>query len=290
MILVCSDFSTHADSALLAAGKFAQQTGEKIHLVHVAQISFYMDIWGVEAWFTEDIKNEFLSLLNNLLGEQAANLSVKVTTEVVFDSDVGHGIKTILNKTNASMIFCGHKGIHGVQKFLMGSSTRKLISSCAVPVMVVKHEKFTKMSVLVDGSEFMPSMIEMGQHLSEIYQTSLTVVSLVPSIPDVYSMLSGEYSTMVINAIKDNLNKRTEELSEKIKSLVNSNSVDIIVKPTHERDIGFHLKEVLDDMGTDVAIVRRHSKNFIDHFFMGSVSQRVVEIFNGNILVLPSGL
>lgn len=289
MILVCSDFSSHSDSALLAANKFAQQTGESIHLVHIAKISFYMDIWGVEAWFTDDIRNEFLSLLNNLLEEQAVNLSVKATTEVVFDSDVVHGVNSVLKKTNACMVFCGHKGLHGMDKFLLGSTTRKLISSCEVPVMVVKNDKITKMSVLVDGSESMPAMIETGKHFSEIFQTSLTIISLVPSFSDVYSVLSGEYSTIVINTIKESLNKRATELNQQIQKLVNSPSTEIIVKLTHEKDIGYHLKEQLEDIGSDIAIVRRHSKNFLNHFFLGSVSQRVVESYEGNVLVLPSG-
>ena len=60
----------------------------------------------------------------------------------------------------------------------------------------------------------------------------------------------------------------------------------MIVSMSCERDLSFHLKEIIEDHDVDLAVLRKRSSSKLEQLILGSVSLRILELFKGNVLVL----
>lgn len=286
-VLVCSDLSTYSDDALKAAGVYAEKMGGEIHVLNVAQTAGFMDAWGLETWVSENQRNEFLAKLNELLKEQAQRCGIKVSTKVTHDSSVSRSVLNHIDELKPDILFIGHKGLTGMDKVFFGSVARKLVTMAPIPVMVIKNNtEMKKISALVDGSDSTSDIIGTAMKLSAQYKSALSVVSLVPSFPGIYSSISGEYSSSLIHALKEKLAETASEITTNVKAMLNGYPAETIIKVSHEKDVGYHLKEILEDHDVNLAIVKKYSNSRLDQFLLGSVSLRILELYQGNILVL----
>lgn len=286
-ILVCSDLSNFSDRALKLAGLHAEKSGSEIQLLHVAQTSYYMDSWALEPWINEGQRGEYLANLEELLRVQAKRCGVKVKTYVNHDPNVAQAILKFAKEHAPHMIFIGDKGMGAVEKIFLGSVVRKVVSLSTIPVMVVKEDvPIRKIAALVDGSEDSKEILEIAIELSTNFGSPLSVISLVPVYPGVYSDISAEYSSSLIHVLKEKLTESVEEVSQRIKAILKDRPAEITVKLSYERDLSFHLKEILEDSEVNLAVMRKRSSSRLEQFLLGSVSMRILELYKGNILVL----
>jgi hypothetical protein len=58
---------------------------------------------------------------------------------------------------------------------------------------------------------------------------------------------------------------------------------------TDELQVAYHLVNILQEDQVDVAIMQRHQKKIMDRMMIGSETKRMIELFTGNLLVLPPG-
>ncbi|TAG40368.1 MAG: universal stress protein, partial [Cytophagia bacterium] len=61
---------------------------------------------------------------------------------------------------------------------------------------------------------------------------------------------------------------------------------NIIVKESDSIDLSYQLVEILNQEGIQLAVLKKHHKSWLEKFILGSVSSRVIETYNGNILVV----
>lgn len=286
-VLVCSDLSSYSDAALKAAGDYAKVMGGEIHVLNVAQTGGFLDAWGLETWVSENQRIEYLVKLNELLKEQAKRCGLQVKTKVTHDSSVTRSVLNHIEEIRPDILFVGHKGLTGMDKVLFGSVARKLVTLAPIPVMVIKKDiEMKNMGALVDGSDTSSEIISAAMKLSEGYKAGLSVISLVPSFPGIYSSISGEYSSSLIHALKEKLAEAATEMTTNVKAILNGYPAETIIKVSHEKDVGYHLKEILEDHDVNLAIVKKYSSSRLDQFLLGSISLRILELYQGNILVL----
>jgi len=61
----------------------------------------------------------------------------------------------------------------------------------------------------------------------------------------------------------------------------------IRVEMTVEKHLAYHLVKILDEDKVDLVVMKRHQKGILDKILIGSETRRMLEIYSGNILVLP---
>ncbi len=286
-ILVCSDFSSHSAKALKAARDFSLQTHAEVLVLHVVHTAYYMDAWGLESWISEDMRNEFQVKLDDMLKEQIKDIGLIAQTKVTHSSSITNSVLNTIDEYKPDIVFVGHQGKTNMEKVFIGSVARKIATMSPVPVMVIKNENpLKKVAALVDGAEESSRVIETTVDLSEKLHAEMFVVSLVPSVTGIYSTIAGNYTDTLIRALKEKIKESIPEITDRIKMKLGGHKAEVVISMSCERDLSFHLKEIIEDHDVDLAVLRKRSSSKLEQLILGSVSLRILELFKGNVLIL----
>ena len=142
-LLVPTDFSENALKALNIAKEIARGSNAVLHIMHVVEPVVYPADWSfAQSGFTE-IENELEANTAKQLDEIAQQLSAEgftVKTKIV----KGRASDEICNyaKNNGiSIIAIGTHGRSGLEHFLFGSTTERVLRKAPCPVLSVRLDE-----------------------------------------------------------------------------------------------------------------------------------------------------
>jgi len=142
-ILVPTDFSEQAESALKVAAQIAKKNDAKIYLLHILELPMHLnDLMssgttgpGPEAlFFMKQTHKKFEEVM-----EQDYLEGIEVIETVSFE-DVMHGIITSSTKNDTDIIVMGSHGSTGFEELFIGSNAEKIVRTSKKPVLVIKKE------------------------------------------------------------------------------------------------------------------------------------------------------
>jgi nucleotide-binding universal stress UspA family protein len=133
-ILVPVDFTDHSRRAFEVAQSLVSKDGS-IVLVHVVASPIHPSFYagGVTRLFQLDpeLPKRIEESLLELLGDQAGEI-------VATEGDVQAEIMRVAEERQAQLIVIGTRGLSGIDHFLMGSVTEKVVRHSRIPVLTVK--------------------------------------------------------------------------------------------------------------------------------------------------------
>ena len=140
-ILIATDGSESARKAADSAIELARLSGAKIYAVYVIDRSIYSSV-------PEDLEwEEAMYAQFRELGEEAVSYVEKTARDAGLQVEPtlleGHPAEEILNfaeKNGVDLIIVGSLGKSGVERFLIGSVSEKVVRSAKVPVLVVREK------------------------------------------------------------------------------------------------------------------------------------------------------
>ena len=143
-ILVPTDFSTFADSALKQAIDIAKQNKAKIYLLHVIDdgfqqcaVDYCLDEGDVQKIYKDSIKNA-----KDKLKQEAKKITDKHSgIEIVYDTIRGVPYEEILKeqeKKGIDLIVIASHGKTGILKNLLGGVVDKVIKKAKCQVLLVR--------------------------------------------------------------------------------------------------------------------------------------------------------
>nr|WP_130286164.1 universal stress protein [Aquimarina brevivitae] len=142
-ILVPTDFSEQAQSALNVAAQIARKNNAKIYLLHILELPLHLtDLMASSnpapapeaIFFMKHAHNKF----EEMLAEE--NLKGLEIEETVSFEGVMEGIIESSEKNNADIIIMGSHGSSGFEELFIGSNAEKIVRTSKVPVLVVKED------------------------------------------------------------------------------------------------------------------------------------------------------
>ena len=133
-ILVGIDGSERSYKAASYAAELAGKYGAKVTLMYVASSSTYTDRFSAKPTYVpkEDIlAGEIFDPAKKMLDDKG------VTFEIAME--LGNPAQLLLDrsKQDFDLVVVGAKGVSGIQGFLMGSVSSRVVQHSQVPVMVV---------------------------------------------------------------------------------------------------------------------------------------------------------
>lgn len=140
-ILVPSDFSPQAMSAIKMASEIIGQSGGELHIIHVVEVPVMHDSMLMPTLsFEEATMNE---LRANALAQfekiRAAYHTQAVVTEVLYGSPAAAVIEYI--RTNGiELVVMGTQGASGLKELLIGSNAEKVVRGATCPVVTVRKD------------------------------------------------------------------------------------------------------------------------------------------------------
>lgn len=290
-ILVCTDFSPQSAEAVKAAENLRKTTHGTLHVLHVSEHTVMWD-WLPSEGFPHAYDQKFeVDLLNNLrkkLEQQIFACEAKAEGHV----SMGLPYSVILEEATdrkIDIIIMGHKGRSG-GLFQLGSVAEKVVASSHIPVLVVKdfrhHEK---LGVLVDPQGPFQDILTWSEELAYLFSAKLAVISL---FPDIAARFIGVgkigFSNELLTLTSEEREQVTSHLKEAIKNqLTRYSDPSIRVEVSAEKKLAFHLLSILENEKIDTIVMKRHQAGFFEKILIGSETRRMLEMFDGNIFILP---
>lgn len=293
-ILVCTDFSSYSDIALRMAEQFRRRCEGTLHVLHVCDFPVH---WGplteepLQEGYPEKLESDIVSLAEKTLSKQIANNDVRGVAHVALGIPYER-IHSFIMEKNISLLVLGHKG-KGNTPFYLGGFATKMVASSSIPVLLAKTKpSFTRVAGLVDPSGPMKEVIAVTEELSDVMACPMEIVSLFADIAGRYVgsgrigastkllSLSAEERQLVIKTIKDCIRE----------DLRPGSKADLKVEVTVEKKLAYHLNSILTADHTDLIVMQRHLAGFLEKLIIGSETRRMMEIFDGNIFILPPNI
>ncbi len=142
-ILVPTDFSKQAESALKVAAQIAKKNNAQIYLLHILELPMHLaDLMssGMSApapeaiFFMKQAHKKFEEVMKK---DYLKDIDV---IETVSFEDVMHGIINSSTKNNADIIVMGSHGASGFEELFIGSNSEKIVRTSKKPVLVIKED------------------------------------------------------------------------------------------------------------------------------------------------------
>jgi nucleotide-binding universal stress UspA family protein len=152
-ILVPLDGSENSERALPHAQELAQASGATLHLIQVVSRSEELNMargggYGfLAAEYSQDLAREFIAARINRAGEYLKEAAMRLETggiqaeTVVREGATAENIVQYAQEKGIDLIIMGTRGQGGIQRFLLGSTTDRVLRTGHLPVLVVPPEE-----------------------------------------------------------------------------------------------------------------------------------------------------
>lgn len=152
-ILVPTDFSETADTALYYAKELALQFGAELHLLHVCEDPMLLSGWPLfEPGSPPEVGKEAAALrerLTNLIPPERRK-QLKAEVHVILGESSGVAISRYAKDGEFELIVMGTHGRGAISHALMGSVAEKVVRSAPCPVLTIRRRTSPHTEVAVD--------------------------------------------------------------------------------------------------------------------------------------------
>ncbi|MBD1395803.1 universal stress protein [Pontibacter sp. JH31] len=273
-ILVPTDFSDQARNAFEVAVAIAQKTGAAIKLLHVVEMpsSYSFSATGDLVGGNGMEQVYMMKLLENTryrmaeLERTIAHQGVEVVQEVDTDNVI-RKIKRVISDDKVDLVVMGSKGSSGMDEFLIGSNTEKVVRTAACPVLTVKgrmpHFNIRNIVLASDFKREIGSAVEKFKYFQHVFGAKLHLV---------YINTPGAFEST------NTLRLRMQTAAERYGL---QNFTINVYNDTIEEDGILHFAE---EMKADLVMMATHGRTGLSHLLSGSIAEDLVN--HSNIPVL----
>jgi nucleotide-binding universal stress UspA family protein len=299
-ILVPLDGSTRAESALPVAARIARVYGGSITLLRVVET--IADHGAYLQPVIEDEKAEATSYLESVA--QSSELAgIETNSAILVGGTVAPNILVAVQTSQADLVvMCSH-GYTGVKRWALGSIAGKLARHAPVPVFILREgetlstltpQKPVRALVALDGSAFSEAVFEpiaylvagLAYSLPQAGELHLLRVIDLPFTSGklrsqaIIDTQTREQAKQEAQTYLDNLVARLEEAG-----LAEFN-IDATTSVESDPDVAEAIVKHAEGAGYGLIAMATHGRGGVEHFVMGSVTERVLHTTKLPLLVV----
>lgn len=259
-ILVPTDFSSQAESALKVAAQIAKEKGCQIYLLHILEMPVHIvDLMssGSSApeavFFMKQTHKKFEEIMDQDYLE-----GIDVIETVSFE-DILRGIIDACDKNDIDMIIMGSHGSSGFEELFIGSNAEKVVRTSEKPVLVIKEDcNIFEVNDLVYATNFdnedKPSLIAAHQFAKE---------------------LEAKLHLLWINTA--NSFKTTAETEEKMNLMISDLPIEnYTLNIYNDINVEKGILNFANSMNAGLIGISTHGRKGLSHFINGSLGEDVV--------------
>ncbi len=266
-ILVAFDGSLSSKNALKQAIRLSRE--EKSWLKVLAVVPDYegdLELIGIS-----NIKSLIEGPKEKLISE-AKEIAQEEGATVLADAEQGEAYERIVevaDAENCDLIVMGRRGIHRVERMLMGSVTARVIGHTQKDVLVVPRDAtigWKQILLATDGSRYSDVATEHAINFAKSYGGDMVAVSVVDVTDEFYTQAPQMVEDMIERSkrILQGVTEKAEASNIKIETLVKEGEpYQKIVEVAKEKDAG-------------VIFMGSHGRKGVKKLLMGSVTEKVI--------------
>jgi nucleotide-binding universal stress UspA family protein len=265
-ILVPTDFSEEAQHAFEVALAIARKTGAAIKVLHVVEVPYTQDFSATGDIITNNSMHQVYMMqlleatkgrMHNLIRSVALQ-GVEVVQEVDVDKPISKINRTI-EEDAVDLVVMGSKGSSGLDEFLIGSNTEKVVRTAKCPVLTVKsRQPDFDVQEIVLASDFKREISYAMDHFKAFQAIFGARLHLV------YINTPGAFES------SSNLRSKLEYTAKKYG--LQNYSINIY-NDTIEEDGILHFAQ---DIRADLIMMATHGRTGLSHLLSGSIAEDLV--------------
>jgi len=270
-ILFPTDGSEPADSALDYALQIAAEHEATVHVLNVVDTS-QVSRSGMQGDVSAALEQEGTEIVNET-AQRARKRGISVVSEVIH-GDPYEAIVEYSTQSAVELIVMPTHGRRGLQRFLLGSVTERVINTADIPVIAVnpgtQPHTYPCQDLLVptDGSRGSELALSEGVALANATDATLHILHVVET-----GSLGPDARTLVKD---EELTTRADEIIADAIETAAAATVDTVES---EIELGIPSKEIrsyIDTHEIDFAILGTHGTTDFSRYMMGGVSSKIV--------------
>jgi nucleotide-binding universal stress UspA family protein len=282
-ILCPIDFFPAADAAVSYAAQLAANYDASVHLLHVVTpITPFVHEYAIDAGDILGSAQQAAAEEMKRLVERVSEAGIPVESEVRV-GDVYDEITTSIDRLKPELVVMGTHGRRGAERWIMGSTTEKLLRRSPVPVLTVRATDesrkpapdFRHILVTTDFSSGTSDALAYAFSLARENDSKVTLLHVVH---------------LIAAEISSNYRERVTELYYKdLEELVPPETrkwCDVVTRV--ESGIPYQIiLQMLERDNIDLVVMNIHGKGMLDRALLGSTADRVVRGAACPVLMIP---
>ncbi len=291
-ILFPTDYSRCSDDALLRALWLAELSGAELHIVH-ALLPLDYDPWNKDHHLPDlaRIQRQIDALMPEGAGPGNAHRfeTTAITTATVRGIAPAPAILTYAREHEMDIIVMGTHGRRGLNHLMMGSVAEEVVRMSTCPVLTVRETAsplapINQILVPLDFSGFSSQALTTARSIAFDMGATIRVLHVIEEVihPSFYvtgqTALSSWYPEIEATSVKEMQNLAAQAGGPEV-------------------PLEFHVKEgraAVDIVSfakrnaIQLIVMASHGLTGIEHFFLGSVTEKVVRLAPCPVLVIKS--
>lgn len=253
-IVFANDLTDNSEKSLKYAIMLCKRTKAKLLILHVFDISALIAT-PLEIPYLPNVDGQILEAQKNKMKEQFLFVAegdakeIEATFESMEHTSVSQCIKEKTDEFSADLLIMGTNGKRRFEEFLIGSNTKRTISDCLCPVLVIPSEsEFHLPDKIMFASDIAPDNVEALHALvdfSEPFEAKINVVHITTDYETFSLNRMNDFKKQIgleINYPKLNFEfLLSNDINERLEEYAIENNINVIVMIEHE-DKGFFAK------------------------------------------------
>ncbi|MDJ0757371.1 MAG: universal stress protein [Ardenticatenaceae bacterium] len=292
-ILVPLDGSDLAEQAISTAVEIAKKAKADIVFLKVLETEeilvpdyLAMPMPLPSQWVEDQLKNaeEYLNNAVNFYGQPGVTIST-----TIIEGDPAGVILDTSAEQEFDMIIMSSHGYSGLQRWILGSVTEKVLRHAVCPVLVIRSpEPAENILVALDGSTMSEEVLEMSFKLARMLNLKVYLLRSEPGLI-IQNMTEIEQIERLDpgmgRRIVEELYHRSEHYLEEVKIRFDSADLEVKIIPTEGEAAGEILRFGKKIDNTIIAMAT-HGRDGLRRWMYGSVTEKVLRHSNRNMLVV----
>lgn len=286
-ILFSSDFSPCSEEAFKIALDWAAYTGAHLDLLHTVLFidNYPPNLIAEPETVYNEMEQEALKHLTSY-EEACQKAEISFKTHVRKGSEIADTVLNFIKQNDADWLVLGTHGRKGLNHFLMGSVAEELLRKAPIPVLTVRSEvrhthaaKIDKVMVPVDFSSLSVDAVKEALSLAR----EGCELHIMHAIEDVNfpigldpMMTDPNGQKMLVDLGTQLVTLRQKQLEEWVKHHIEAHNPGLnLIIQAEMGGTARTISEYATSQQIDLLIMATHGRRGLDHFLLGSVTERV---------------
>jgi nucleotide-binding universal stress UspA family protein len=267
-ILVPTDGSDCAQAAVGYAADLATRYDSRVHALCVADSRTLENLPQYDQITKE--REEVAERACNDLSESGVAVEQAVRTGVPYET-----ILRYATEQDIDLIVMGTHGRTGVQRYLLGSVTEKVVRLSDVPVLTAKSEgdgevtcPYTEILVPTDGSEGAEAAVDPAVDIAHTYNARLHTLSVIDTMAMGVDVRSGA----ILEALEESARSAVKTVEEQAAQA----SVSAVETEIEHGSPYRGIRSYVEEHDIDLVVMGTHGRSGIERYLLGSVAEKTV--------------
>ena len=289
-ILIPTDGSEHAERAAEHALELARAFDAEVHVLGVADVQAaagVFDAGGVDEEFVDQLESEVRETVD--AAEALARESDAVRTAVVHGTP-SDAILEYAEDHDVEMIAMGTHGRTGLNRYIAGNVTERVVRLADVPVFTVRATErsvagdgYDRVLIPTDGSDCAAVAVDHGIAIAEAFDAEVHALNVV-DIGAVATSSDIALPTETVEQFERSGRRAVDAVAERAREA----GLEVVTEVV-EAFPASGLLEYAEENDIDLITMGTHGRGGFDRFFLGSMTAKVVRHAEMPVLSVPGG-